>query len=86
MEVITKKYPMGANGRTLISMEERSFIKLVAEAESHRLLGAQMMCARATDMIAQFAQAIANDLKLEDMAKVIYPHPTYSEGIGELVR
>ena len=86
IEVITKKYPMGANGRTLISMEERSFIKLVAEAESHRLLGAQMMCARATDMIAQFAQAIANDLKLEDMAKVIYPHPTYSEGIGELVR
>ncbi|MBQ2064415.1 MAG: dihydrolipoyl dehydrogenase [Firmicutes bacterium] len=84
--VITKKYPMGANGRTLISMEERSFIKLVAEAETHRLLGAQMMCARATDMIAQFAQAIANDLKLEDMAKVIYPHPTYSEGIGELVR
>ena len=86
IEVITKKYPMGANGRTLISMEERSFIKLVADAESHRLLGAQMMCARATDMIAQFAQAIANDLKLEDMAKVIYPHPTYSEGIGELVR
>ena len=29
IEVITKKYPMGANGRTLISMEERSFIKLV---------------------------------------------------------
>lgn len=86
IEVITKKYPMGANGRTLISMEERSFIKLVADAESHRLLGAQMMCARATDMIAQFAQAIANGLTLEDMAKVIYPHPTYSEGIGELVR
>ncbi len=84
--VITKKYPMGANGRTLISMEERSFIKLVADEETHRLLGAQMMCARATDMIAQFAQAIANDLKLEDMAKVIYPHPTYSEGIGEIVR
>ena len=86
IEVITRKYPMGANGRTLISMEERSFIKLVAEAQSHRLLGAQMMCARATDMIAQFAQAIANGLSLEDMAKVIYPHPTYSEGIGELVR
>ena len=86
IEVITKKYPMGANGRTLISMEERSFIKLVAEKESHKLLGAQMMCARATDMIAQFAQAIANGLTLEDMAKVIYPHPTYSEGIGELVR
>ena len=66
----------GGKGSSLphvISMEERSFIKLVAEAESHRLLGAQMMCARATDMIAQFAQAIANDLKLEDMAKVIKP-------------
>ena len=51
-----------------------------------RVLGARMMCARATDMIALFSQAIVSGLTLEDMSRVIYPHPTFSEGIGEAVR
>ena len=84
--VITKKYPMSANGKTLIAREERGFIKVLADKDSRRILGAQMMCARATDMISQFTQAIANGLTLEDMERVVYPHPTFSEGIGEAVR
>ena len=44
-----------------------------------------MMCARATDMIAVFAEAVANKLTAEQMERVIYPHPTFSEGIGEAV-
>ena len=76
---------MGANGKTVLSLQERSFIKVIAEAETKRVLGAQMMCARATDMISQFTQAIANKLTLEDMGKVIYPHPTFSEAIGKTV-
>lgn len=84
--VITKKYLMSANGKSLLSQQERGFIKVVADSESHRILGAQMMCARATDMISQFAAAIVNELTLEDMAAVIFPHPTFSEGILEAVR
>lgn len=84
--VITKKYPMSANGKSVITLQERGFIKVVADSESRRILGAQMMCARATDMISQFTQAIANNLTIEDMEKVVYPHPTFSEGIGEAVR
>ena len=83
VKVIALKYPMGANGKTVLSLQERSFIKVIAEAETKRVLGAQMMCARATDMISQFTQAIVNKLTLEDMGKVIYPHPTFSEAIGK---
>ena len=86
MEAVTKKYIMSANGKSILSQQERGFIKVVADSGSHRILGAQMMCARATDMISQFAVAIANELTLEDMAKVIFPHPTFSEGILEAVR
>lgn len=86
LSVITKKYLMSANGKSLLSGQERGFIKVVADSESRRILGAQMMCARATDMISQFTVAIANELTLEDVAKVIFPHPTFSEGIGEAVR
>lgn len=84
-KVIALKYAMGANGKTVLSLQERSFIKVIAEPETEKILGAQLMCARATDMISQFTQAIANDLTLKDMGKVIYPHPTFSEAIGKTV-
>lgn len=86
LDVLVKKYPMSANGKSLLSGQERGFIKVVADTGTHRVLGAQLMCARATDMISQFSQAIVNGLTLEQMGAVIYPHPTFSEGIGEAVR
>ena len=38
----------------LLQKEERGFIKIVADEETDVILGAQMMCARATDMIGEF--------------------------------
>ena len=57
--VKTGKYIMSLNGKSLLSGQERGFIKLVAEEGTGRLLGAQLMCARATDMIGAPALAIA---------------------------
>lgn len=84
--VITKKFIMSANGKSVLSDQERGFIKVVADAESRKILGAQMMCARATDMIGEFAVAISNELTLDDVADTIHPHPTFVEGINEAVR
>lgn len=82
-KVITKKYPMSGNGKSVLTMQDRGFIKIIADPETEKLLGAQMMCARATDMITQFSQAIEAGLCLDDIAKIIYPHPTFCEGIGK---
>lgn len=82
-DVSIGKFIMTANGKSLITKEERGFIKVVADTASHRILGAQMMCARATDMIEEFTTAIVNGLTVEDMLRAIRPHPTYNEGIGE---
>ena len=84
-DTVTAKYPMSANGKSVLSNQERGFIKIVADAATGTVIGAQMMCARATDMIAVFAEAVANKLTAEQMERVIYPHPTFSEGIGEAV-
>ncbi len=85
-EVITKKYIMSANGKSVLSDQERGFIKVIADAKTRKVLGAQMMCARATDMIGEFAIAISNELTLEDIAATVHPHPTFVEGISEAVR
>ncbi len=83
IEVLTGKFIMSANGKSLITKEERGFIKVVAEAGTEKILGAQMMCARATDMIGEFTTAMVNGLTVPDMLLSIRSHPTYSEGIGE---
>ena len=83
IDVSVGKFIMTANGKSLITKEERGFIKVVADAADHRILGAQMMCARATDMVEEFTTAIVNGLTVEDMLRGIRPHPTYNEGIGE---
>lgn len=83
IDVNVGKFLMGANGKSLIAAEERGFIKVVAEASTGKVLGAQMMCGRATDMIGEFVTAIANEMTVEDMLKGMRAHPTYNEGIGE---
>lgn len=82
---VALKYPMGANGKSLLSLQERGFIKVVVDKDNNCLLGAQLMCARATDMISQFTQAIEAKIPLEQLQRIIFPHPTFSEGIGKVV-
>ena len=77
------KFIMSANGKSLIIKEERGFIKIVAEEESGVIVGAQMMCARATDMIGEFVTAVANNMTVSQLLKGMRAHPTYNEGIGE---
>jgi dihydrolipoamide dehydrogenase len=81
----TGKFVMSANGKNVIEMAERGFVKVVFHAESEVILGAQMMCPRATDMIGEFASALANRLTREQMSKAMHAHPTFAEAIGEAV-
>lgn len=86
IRVISKKYPMSANAKSALTGQERGFIRIIADGDTQRILGAQMMCARATDMISEIAAAIENGLTLGQMAAVVRPHPTFAEAIGEAVR
>jgi dihydrolipoamide dehydrogenase len=84
-EVKTSKYLMSGNGKSMITNEDRGFMKLVFDAKTDVIIGAHLMCARATDIISELTCAIANKLTAEKLASVIRPHPTYVEGISEAV-
>ena len=81
--VISAKYPMTANGKTLLSGGERGFVKILADEQTGQIIGAQLMCERASDLISLFGEAIVNHLTASEMERVIYPHSTFAEGIGE---
>lgn len=83
IEAKVGKALMGANGRTLIANGQRGFIKVVVDAQDGRVLGAQLMCERATDMIDSFTVAIANGLTATQLMRAVRPHPTFLEAVGE---
>lgn len=82
-EVVSGKYVMFSNGKTVIRDGERAFMKVVADKATHVIVGAQFMCEHATDMISEMATAIVNGLTVEQMLKVLRPHPTFEEGVHD---
>ena len=81
--VKTGKGLLSSNARNLIIDGDRSFIKLVAHAESGELLGAHLMCERSSDMISELAQAIANHLTADQLLRAMRPHPTFEESVSD---
>lgn len=69
----------GANGKCLIEGSESGYLKLVCAAESGILLGAQLVCPRATDMLAELTLAVQQELTVAELGAVIHPHPTICE-------
>ena len=86
IDVVTKKYPMSANGKTLIAGLDRGFVKLVARADDHVLIGAHLLCGRASDLIGELSVAIGRGMMLEEVANIIHPHPSFAEAIMEAAR
>ncbi|MGE4276776.1 MAG: dihydrolipoyl dehydrogenase [Lawsonibacter sp.] len=86
----TGKCVMFGNARTVIQDGDRSFMKIVARADDHRIIGAQLMCQNSTDMISELAQAVANSLTAEQLLYAMRPHPTFeeamTEALGDLLR
>lgn len=83
--VKTGKCLTGANGKSLIEESESGYVKLVVSAEDDVIIGASMVCHRATDLIAELALAVTNKLTLKELAAVVHPHPTFCEMVGEAI-
>ena len=67
----------------IAKMVSPAVVGVVADSGTGVILGAQLMCQRATDLISQFTAAVVNGLTAEQLRKVMRPHPTFDEGIGE---
>ena len=75
-----------ANAKSVIDQQDRGFVKLIFEEETDRIVGAHLMCGRATDLISELTLAIATKTTRSQLASSIRPHPTYSEIITEAAK
>jgi dihydrolipoamide dehydrogenase len=82
-QIKTGIFPLRANGRALTLGQEAGFVRIVARADNHLLLGIQGVGAGIAELAAGFGLAIEMGARLEDVASTIHAHPTLGEGLHE---
>lgn len=81
--VKSSRFPFLANGKALGMRESEGWVNLVAEADTGRLIGAQIVGPHASDLLAEITLAIEKGLTAEELAGTIHAHPTLAEAIME---
>lgn len=82
-ELKVGKFPFAANGRAVSMMETDGFVKMIADAKTHVLLGVHIVGPEASNLISEAALAVEMGARLEDLALTIHPHPTLGETMME---
>ncbi|MDJ0652875.1 MAG: dihydrolipoyl dehydrogenase [Xanthomonadales bacterium] len=79
----TGSFPFAATGRALAMGEPAGMVKVIADAETDRLLGVHICGANASEMIAEAVVAMEFHGSAEDLATICHAHPTMSEAVHE---
>ncbi len=77
--VTVAKWPLQANGRFIAENDGKGLVKVLVHATDRRVLGVHIAGGAAGEMIAGAATAIEAELRIDELAEVIWPHPTVSE-------
>lgn len=77
------KFPFTANGRAKVNLTTEGFVKIIADANTDRVLGVHLICADAGNMIAEATIAMEFGASAEDIARTCHAHPTLPEAVKE---
>jgi dihydrolipoamide dehydrogenase len=83
ISTVVGRFPLSANGRALSRGDDEGFVRLVAEADSHQLIGAAVVGSEASELISAPTIAIEQGLTVAEFADPIRAHPTLSEAMKE---
>lgn len=76
-------FPFAASGRALAANDTDGLVKIIAHAETDRILGAHIVGPSAADLIQQVAIAMEFGSSSEDLGLMVFGHPTLSEAVHE---
>ena len=79
------RFSLRGNGKALVLGEPEGLVKCVFDASTDRLIGAQIIGAEASELIHGLTIAITLGATSEQMAAVVFPHPTLSDALHEAV-
>jgi dihydrolipoamide dehydrogenase len=76
-------FPFSVNGRALSANDTQGMVKILADAETDRILGVHILGPQASELIAQAVIAMEFDASAEDLGLTMFAHPTLSEAVHE---
>ena len=76
-------FPFAANGRSLAMNEKGGRVKMIADAQTDRILGVHILGPNASELISEAVLAMEYSASTEDIARTIHGHPTLSEAMHE---
>ncbi|MEM6709367.1 MAG: dihydrolipoyl dehydrogenase [Pseudomonadota bacterium] len=76
-------FSFGASGRALAAADTEGSVKIIAHAETDRILGVHIFGPQASELIAQAVIAMEFDASAEDLGLTMFAHPTLSEAVHE---
>jgi dihydrolipoamide dehydrogenase len=79
----TGSFPFAAVGRAVAMNETAGFVKVIAHADSDRILGVHMVGPGVSELIAEAVVAMEFHGSAEDLARIVHAHPTLSEAVHE---
>lgn len=79
----TGVFPFAASGRALAANETTGMVKMIADADTDRVLGCHIIGPSAADLVQQIVIAIEFGSSAEDLALTVFSHPTLSEAVHE---
>jgi dihydrolipoamide dehydrogenase len=82
-DVRVGKFPFTASGKASAAGAKEGFVKLIFDAKYGELLGAHMIGANVTELIAEIVVARKLETTAHEIIKAVHPHPTMSEAIME---
>lgn len=85
-DVVVGKFPMGGVGAPTVYGDRGGMVKIVGESKYGELLGAHIVGAKATELIAELVVAKHLEAGFEEVARTVHPHPTFSEAVMEANR
>ena len=84
--VVCAKLPLSYNGRYLAETEGgRGICKVVLDKETKAVIGVHMIGSHCSEMIFGAAIMIENELRVNDIKDIVFPHPTVSEIIKDTI-
>jgi len=86
IDALEVKMPMSIDAKAMITGETDGFIKLVADKNSHRIVGVHFLTDHADTLIGEAVMMVSGDMTLEQIGQAIHPHPTQTELFGEMAR
>ena len=83
LKINVGSFPFAASGRARAMGQTEGLVKIIADAETDRVLGVHIFAAQASELIAQAVLLMEMQATAEDIALTMFAHPTLAEAVHE---